>query len=226
MNPEILDWMAGWAQIGENLDQAAEADASFWENIWNSIVGAWNATVGFFGDFFGKIGSFFVGIKNWLIWASIILLLIAGFAGTLLPFLPGTTLILAGCCLHFFALGKTESGVSWVSLVVITILYVASIIVDNFSGAIGAKWFGSSKWGIWGAILGGVVGMFFSLPGIIIGPIAGVFLFEMFFAKKKVKEAGNSTVGTVVGGGAGVIAKMVIGILMIAFYLLDLVIWK
>ncbi|MEM6279168.1 MAG: DUF456 domain-containing protein [Verrucomicrobiota bacterium] len=154
-------------------------------------------------------------------WTLIIALLLVGFLGTFLPILPGTTLIYAGCLIHYFTLGMEASGLAWQGLVFITVLYILSLILDWFSGAIGAKWFGSSKWGIVGAILGGIVGFFFSLPGLIIGPIVGVFIFEMAFAKKQVKDAGNSTIGTVVGGVAGVIGKVFLALGMIAWYIGD-----
>ncbi len=156
-----------------------------------------------------------------LIWTVVASLVIAGFAGTFLPILPGTTLILAGCAIHYFALGLESSGLSWIGLAIITVLYVISVIVDYLSGAIGAKWFGSTKWGIWGAIIGGIIGLFFSLPGIIIGPILGVFLFETLFAGKKLAEAGNSTVGTVVGGIAGMFLRVGLAMLMVGCYVWD-----
>jgi uncharacterized protein len=118
-------------------------------------------------------------------------------------------------------MGMEESGLTWQGIVIIVILYIASIVVDWISGAVGAKWFGSSKWGIIGAIVGGIIGIFFSIPGLIIGPIAGVFLFEMLFAKKEVKEASNSTLGTVVGGLAGIAARVFIALGMIVCFLVD-----
>ncbi len=154
-------------------------------------------------------------------WALVITLLVVGFLGTFLPILPGTTMILAGILAHYFMMGMEESGLTWQGIVIIVILYIASIVIDWISGAVGAKWFGSSKWGIIGAILGGIVGLFFSIPGLIIGPIAGVFLFEMLFAKKEIKEASNSTIGTVVGGLAGIAARVIIALGMIVAFLVD-----
>jgi len=154
-------------------------------------------------------------------WSLVIFLIVVGFLGTFLPVLPGTTLIYSGVILFYFMFGMETSGLTWQSLVFITVLYIASIVIDWFSGAIGAKWFGSSKWGIIGAVVGGIVGLFFSLPGLIIGPIVGVFIFEMAFAKKHVKEASNSTVGTVVGGAAGLLAKVIIALGMIGWYFAD-----
>jgi len=154
-------------------------------------------------------------------WTIIIALIVVGFLGTFLPILPGTTLIFAGCVIHYFTMGLEASGLAWQGLVFITILYVLSLILDWFSGAIGAKWFGSSKWGVIGAIVGGIIGLFFSLPGLIIGPIIGVFAFELAFAKKQVRDASNSTIGTVVGGIAGLIGKLILALGMVAWYIGD-----
>lgn len=156
-----------------------------------------------------------------LIWSSVALLLVIGFLGTFLPVLPGTTLILAGSFLFYFTMGMESSGLAWQGLVFIGLLYGLSILLDWVSGALGAKWFGSSKWGIVGAILGGIVGLFFGLPGLIVGPIAGVFIFEIFVAKKEVKEAGHSTVGTVVGGIAGIIGRVLLALGMIGWFVVD-----
>ncbi|MCB1229905.1 MAG: DUF456 domain-containing protein [Verrucomicrobiae bacterium] len=156
-------------------------------------------------------------------WTLVILLIVTGFIGTFLPILPGTTLIFVGTLAHYFLMGmQAESRLTWQSLVVIGILWALSIVVDWLSGAMGAKWFGSSKYGIWGALIGGVVGaIFFNLPGLILGPIVGVFVAEMWFAKKEWKPAANSTVGTVVGGLAGVVAKMLLAMAMILWYAAD-----
>lgn len=167
--------------------------------------------------------DFFSGeaLYDTLIWSSVVLLLVVGFLGTFLPVLPGTTLIFIGSLLFYFTMGMESSGLAWQGLVFIGLLYGLSILLDWVSGALGAKWFGSSKWGIVGAILGGIIGLFFGIPGLIIGPIAGVFIFEIFVAKKEVKEAGQSTVGTVVGGIAGILGRVALALGMIAWFVVD-----
>lgn len=155
------------------------------------------------------------------LWAVVVILLVVGFLGTFLPVLPGTTLILAGTFLFYFTMGREASGLAWQGLVFIGVLYLLSILLDWVSGALGAKWFGSSKWGIIGAIAGGIIGLFFGLPGLIIGPIAGVFAFEIFFAKKEIKQASNSTFGTVVGGIAGIFGRVILALGMIGWFIGD-----
>lgn len=175
-----------------------------------------NPLLAAFFDFFSGEAVYVTAI-----WTLVILLLVAGFLGTFLPVLPGTTLIMAGAFLFYFAMGMEASGLAWQGLVFIGVLFLLSILLDWVSGALGAKWFGSSKWGIIGAIAGGIVGLFFGIPGLIIGPIAGVFVFEIFFAKKEVKEASNATWGTVVGGVAGIIGRVFLALGMIGWFIGD-----
>jgi uncharacterized protein YqgC (DUF456 family) len=171
-----------------------------------------------FFDFLTGSGE---ALYDFSIWTTVVLLLVIGFLGTFLPVLPGTTLILGGAYLFYFAMGWESSGLAWQGLAFIGVLYLLSILLDWVSGALGAKWFGSSKWGIIGAIAGGIIGLFFGIPGLIIGPIAGVFLFEIFFAKKEVKDASSSTVGTVVGGLAGILGRVILALGMIGWFVVD-----
>ncbi|MCF6311461.1 MAG: DUF456 domain-containing protein [Verrucomicrobiales bacterium] len=154
-------------------------------------------------------------------WVTVVTLIFGGFIGTFLPILPGSLFILLGAVAHYFLFGQSESGLTWVSFVILTVLFAASILVDWVSGAIGAKWFGASKWGIGGAILGGIIGIFFGFIGLVIGPLLGAFLFEMIFAKKELNSATKSTWGTLLGGGAGLIAKLGVSVLMIVYYITD-----
>jgi uncharacterized protein YqgC (DUF456 family) len=165
------------------------------------------------------------GIADFLVqaikWVTVGTLMMGGLAGTLLPILPGSFFILLGAVAHYFLFGQSESGLTWVSLVILTLLFGLSILADWVSGALGAKWFGSSKWGIVGVIVGGIIGFFFGFVGIIIGPLLGAFIFEMIFARKEIKSATKSTWGTLVGGGAGLVAKALISLTMIIYYVAD-----
>ena len=161
--------------------------------------------------------SLIYGVK----WVIVIVLLVVGFLGSFVPVIPGTTLIFCGVILYYFFMGMESSGLRWPGLVMIGIFYILSIVLDWFSGALGAKWFGSSKWGVVGAIVGGIVGLFFNLPGLIIGPIAGVFIFEIIFGKREIKQASNSTIGTVLGGLAGMLARVILAFGMVLWFVSD-----
>ena len=154
-------------------------------------------------------------------WFTVGTLMLGGLVGTFLPFIPGSLFILLGAVGHYFLFGQNESGLTWMSLVVLTTLFGLSVVADWFSGAIGAKWFGSSRWGIAGVIVGGTIGFFFGFIGLIIGPLLGAFIFEMIFAKKKLKSASKSSWGSLVGGGVGLVGKALISLTMIGYYVVD-----
>lgn len=156
-----------------------------------------------------------------LVWVLVWLLLVAGLLGTFLPLLPGTALIFAGALLFYFTMGMEASGLAWQGLVFMGLLLGLSVLLDWVSGVLGAKWFGSSRWGLFGALLGAIVGLFFGLPGILVGPIVGVFAFELFVARKRLGEAGHSTLGTIVGGLAGVVGRIGLAIGMLAWFVVD-----
>lgn len=156
----------------------------------------------------------------WLITGCLLLL---GFIGTLLPFLPGHLILFFAAIAHRLMLG-TDSGVEWWTFVVLGVLLITSQVLEFMSGAMGTRWFGGSKWGATGALMGGVVGLFFMPFGLLLGPLIGSMLCEFLFAKKKVQPATVSGVGSVLGTVAGLLVKVVVGVLMIVWFMVD-VIW-
>jgi len=154
----------------------------------------------------------------WIITAC---LLLAGLVGCIIPILPGHLILLFAAIGHRLMLGREGSGMEWWSFVILTVLMTLSQILEFAAGAAGTKWFGGTKWGAWGALLGGLVGMFFFPIGLFAGPLAGAFAFEKLFAKQELKPAAYSGVGSVVGTVAGMGMKLAIGIVMIAWFFID-----
>ena len=152
---------------------------------WHSV---WDATA----HFFQSVQWTGIGV-----WTLTISLLVLGVIGSVLPLLPGPLLIFLAGVIH--TLLRPESAMSWQGLAVLGLLLVIAYVLDFASGAMGAKWFGASRWGIAGVFIGGIVGLFFSLPGLIIGPIIGGLAFELWFAKKEMRPAMKSTWGTILG---------------------------
>lgn len=79
--------------------------------------------------------------------------------------------------------------------------------MDYIAGMLGAKFTGASKTALWGALIGGIAGAFFSLPGLLLGPLLGAGIGE-FWARKDLWSAGKVGVGTFIGFIMGVIAKV------------------
>jgi uncharacterized protein len=150
-------------------------------------------------------------------------LLVAGAVGCVLPVLPGHLILLIAAAAHRLMLGE-DSGLRWWSFVVLVALMAISQTFEMLSGAAGSRWFGGTRWGAVGALLGTIIGLFFLPFGLLLGPLIGAFTLEIFVARKQTKSAALSGVGSVVGTLAGMGVKAVVGLTMIGWFFLD-VIW-
>ena len=156
-------------------------------------------------------------------WVVTISLLVLGFVGTLIPFLPGHLILFFAALGHWLML-RGDSGVEWWTFVVLGVLLILSQVFEFLSGAAGTRWFGGTRWGAFGALIGGIGGIFFIPFGLILGPLIGSMFCEFVFAKKEVRPATVSGVGSVLGTVAGMVIKIIVGVLMIVWFLVD-VIW-
>lgn len=154
-------------------------------------------------------------------WVVTLCLLVAGAIGCVVPFLPGHLLLFLAAVAHRLMLGAEGSGLQWWSFVILGVMMAASQALEMLSGAAGAKWFGGSRWGALGALVGGLIGMFFIPLGLVLGPLAGAVIGEFAIARRAVKPALVSGVGSVAGTLAGMAIKLAIGGAMIAWFLLD-----
>lgn len=152
--------------------------------------------------------------------ASVIVIL--GLVGTVLPVLPGNLLVFAGLLLAAWADQFTRVGV--VGLSVIGALGLLAFAADLIASALGAKRVGASPQALIGATVGGVIGILFGIPGMILGPFAGAVLGELL-ARGRLAQAGKVGIGTWLGLLAAAVLKVVIAFLMIgtffAFYLMN-----
>lgn len=153
-----------------------------------------------------------------LFWWSVTLILMAvGLIGTVLPIFPGTAIILAAAILHRFMLGA-EKSIGWGSLILLVSLTLASYAIDFLAGWLGARRFGATRWGTLGAIAGAIVGLFFGLPGLLVGPVLGALAGEIFSGKQLVK-AGRAGWGALLGNLAGILGKLLIALAMVGWFL-------
>jgi uncharacterized protein len=150
-----------------------------------------------------------------LLWVMGIALVVVGLAGIILPALPGHILILAGLVLAAWADGFSRVGV-W-TLVVIGLIAAASYLVDFAGAALGAKKLGASSRAMVGAGLGTIAGLFFGLPGIILGPFAGAVIGELT-VKQDLRQAGKAGVAAWIGFAVGTAVKVGMAFLMIGIF--------
>jgi uncharacterized protein len=86
----------------------------------------------------------------------------------------------------------------------------------------GAKRFGATWRGLLGAFVGGLVGLFFGIPGIIVGPFLGAMAFELM-GGYKIDKASRAGLGATLGVFAGVIGKCVVSVIMIALFTVNVI---
>ena len=152
-------------------------------------------------------------------WFLTIVLFAVGLIGTVAPVLPGTTIILAAAVIHRLMLGGDKS-IGWKAMVVLVLLTLISYVFDFLGSYFGAKYFGATKWGTFGAILGALVGLFFGPIGLFVGPVIGAVAGE-FIAGKRMIDAGRAGWGSLLGNIGAMIAKLIIALAMIAIFLVN-----
>jgi uncharacterized protein YqgC (DUF456 family) len=152
-------------------------------------------------------------------WFVAVIVMAIGLIGTVLPVLPGTTIILAGAVVHRIMVGP-EKGMSWWSLGALVVLVLLSYALEFASGYFGAKYFGATRWGVIGAVIGGIIGIFTGFITLLFLPIVGAIIGEVIGGQKLVK-AGKAGWGTLLGNLAGMIGKMLIGLAMVIIFLMN-----
>ncbi len=162
-----------------------------------------------------------------------------GLVGSVLPALPGVTLIFISALVYAFSTGFEVVG-GWV--VALLGLFAALALVADFVGtSYGARRFGASNWGTAGGAIGGIVGALVgllflgigSLVGLILGSVGGVFLGEYLRRRRHGTPArsegdgwrrtGRAAGGVFVGYLIGAAAQGVLGLLSVVVFVLALI---
>jgi uncharacterized protein len=140
-------------------------------------------------------------------------LVLAGLAAAVLPAIPGIPLIFAGIWLFAGVDRYRHLGRWW--LVMIGLVGAVGMTIDFLAGVLGARRVGASSRAVWGALVGTVIGLFFGLPGLLLGPFLGAVFGEL--------SAGNSVLrSTEVGMSAwiglifGALIKLIVSLIMVA----------
>ena len=153
-------------------------------------------------------------VEIW-IWLLAVVLVLVGIAGAVLPALPGVPLVFAGLLAAAWADDFERVGV--VALVVLGLLTVLSFVVDFLATVLGAQRVGATKLALLGAALGTVLGLFFGLPGLILGPFAGAVIGELV-SHGRVQQATRAGLATWVGLLFGTLAKLALAFTMMGVF--------
>ena len=153
-----------------------------------------------------------------LLWFIAALLMMVGFAGLILPAVPGIPLVFAGLVLLAWA--ENFVYVGWGTLTLLGVLALLGYAVDWLAAALGAKRFGASPRAVAGAALGALAGLFFGLPGILLGPFVGAVVGEL----SRQASAGAATragLGATLGLLFGALMKIGLAFTMLGVFVLD-----
>jgi uncharacterized protein YqgC (DUF456 family) len=149
-----------------------------------------------------------------------LLVMLCGSVGSVLPGIPGTPLVLIAAVVHRLYFGPTGAN-NWV-LVALIGLTLISVAFDYTASVLGAKKLGATWRGMLGAIIGGMVGVWFNVPGILLGPFVGAMVFE-FLGAREVKRATRAGLGATLGLLAGAVGKVAICVAMMGLFALNVI---
>jgi uncharacterized protein YqgC (DUF456 family) len=113
---------------------------------------------------------------SWLAWLGIVTLIVVGIAGTVLPALPGTVLVLAGIVWGAWLDDFVRVPV-WV-VVLCAVLAALAWATDYVAALMGAKRVRASGWALAGAAAGTVAGIFTGFIGLLFMPLLGAMAGE------------------------------------------------
>ena len=152
-----------------------------------------------------------------LLWILAAVCVGVGIAGIIVPVLPGAPLVWLGLLLAAAADGFTR--VSGWTLAFLAVLAASTLVIDVVASAAGAKRAKASGWAIAGAAVGTVVGLFFGLPGLVLGPFVGAVAGELA-ARRGWRAAGKVGLGTTLGLLLGIAAKTAVVFAMLGVFVL------
>ncbi|HXE55071.1 MAG TPA: DUF456 domain-containing protein [Tepidisphaeraceae bacterium] len=123
---------------------------------------------------------------HWLYYVCLFVVLLLGLAITIMT-LPGLWLMLAAAAIYAWLTGGAYIG--WWTLAALLVLAVTGEVVELASSGAGAKRAGAGRRGLWGALIGGVLGGIFlsfipipvlsTLVGVCLGTFLGATIGEL-----------------------------------------------
>ena len=146
-------------------------------------------------------------------------LMIGGLAGAVLPTLPGIPMLFGGIWLVAALDDYRHLGTWW--LVGIGLMGAAGVIIDFVAATLGAKRVGASRQALWGATLGTFAGLFFGIPGLLLGPFVGALGGELL-AGNSVLRSTHVGIGTWLGLLFGTLFKLAVSFAMLGLFVLGM----
>jgi uncharacterized protein len=143
-----------------------------------------------------------------------------GMLGSIMPGLPSTPIVFLAAVGHRLYFKETGPGTLVLCLMLGVMLL--SLVMDYLATMYGAKKLGATKRGVFGAMLGALIGLFFNLPGLILGPFIGAFAFEMSGGRDS-RESARAGAGATLGLFAGALGKLACCVAMIGIFVVNVI---
>jgi uncharacterized protein YqgC (DUF456 family) len=151
-----------------------------------------------------------------LLWLAVVALVVVGFAGAVLPAIPGVPLVFAGLWLGAWI--DDYRMVSGWTVGVLGVLTLIAMAVDLIATALGAKRVGASRQAIAGAVIGTFAGLFVGgLVGVLVGPFIGAVVGELI-ARGRMDRAMDVGVATWMGLLFATLAKLALSLAMVGVF--------
>ena len=179
------------------------------------------------------------GVEGPLLALTLVLMFV-GLLGSVLPGLPGVTLIFLSALVYALLTDLRTVGAA--ILVILFVFAAIAFVADFVATSYGARRFGASNWGTVGGAIGGIAGALIgllllgigSLFGLILGTIAGVFLGEYLKRTRQGQQGPGSTGsdwrrashaagGVLVGYLASAVIQGLLGLASVIVFVLALV---
>ncbi len=157
------------------------------------------------------------------------LIMLMGVIGSVLPVLPGAPLAFGSLLL---AKIMNFSEISWWVVGIFGFLTIVGIILDYTVPIAATKKMGGSRYGVWGLVIGLIIGIIFSPFGfisIIVAPFLGALIGELIYDRQDHKRAIKAAFGSVIGyfltSGFGILISLAMFAVFFYYDLFDEINW-
>lgn len=152
-------------------------------------------------------------------WGLIVFLFVLSFAGIVYPIIPTIPVLWGAFAIYHFFINSAELSLFfWIAMVVLSVILIAADIIAN---SYFVKRYGGSKLSERIAAIATIVGSFIFPPfGLLLVPFAAVMLTE-YLIHKELGKSVKVGLATVIGFLGGSIAKILIQLIMIVWFILS-----
>jgi uncharacterized protein YqgC (DUF456 family) len=150
------------------------------------------------------------------LWVCAVLIILLGFAGIMIPLLPGPPLMFCGFLIVAWI--DNFERVGWITLGVLGFFTLISMAVDFLAASIGARRVGASRLAVIGAVIGTIVGFFLGVVGLLVGSFVGAAAGE-YVSRRNLLEAGRIGFAAWVGLVIGTAAKLGLAFAMLGIFI-------